>query len=99
MTNLHPGFTLYGWKVVMADLPKRQLSRHVEVTDEFRADFNKFLLDFFGYANTLGDETSIVKAEHLKTIFCSHKVYNTIREELSREVNRATAEAFWFGNH
>jgi len=49
-------FTLYGRPIVVQpDTQKRKLSEDVPVTEEFRAEINNWMLQFFGYTNIVDD--------------------------------------------
>jgi hypothetical protein len=50
-----PG-TLYGCKIfVSPDRPKMQLSPDCPVTDDFRAEINAWMIEFFGVTNLIPD--------------------------------------------
>jgi len=60
---------------------KVSLSRDVLVTDKFRAQFNEWAADFFGYGETLQDG-QILTAKHLNSMTMNMATFNTLKAEI-----------------
>jgi hypothetical protein len=56
MLGLIPGTTLFGMRVfVSRDHPRMQLPTDLPLPDAFRAEFNAWMADFFGWDNVVPD--------------------------------------------
>lgn len=71
-----------GYKIVI--IPKTRLSNftlseNLIITDKFRLEFQKWLDDFFGY--TIGENNQCFIDKLTNTIFCSSKIYETLKNQ------------------
>jgi len=84
--------TLFGHEVVVLHpQPKMRLSKAVPVTDEFRAEIDAWMLEFFGMQEPLiaKDRMLVVKDPFTgqKTIFCSEEQLLMLRKLELRDTN------------
>lgn len=70
--------TLFGRKVyVIPDRPKMILSPELPVTEEFRADFNAWLLSFFGTECFISDDEIIFAGDD--TVYVNVRTFNRLK--------------------
>lgn len=76
---------IHGFKVIeSAAHPKIQLNKEVNVSDEFRDEFNSWLISYFGYNEIVEDGKAIINEEE-KTLIVNARTYHELRRESAGE--------------
>jgi len=72
-------YTLYGMRVnISPDIPKMTLSKDVAVSEDFRIEMDRWMLDFFGVTNLIPDGQTIVM-ESIGCVAMNQRTYRQLR--------------------